>query len=120
MKLEVYYGRYQKKYLDYIIRVLHKLPKEVEDRIVNECVIFITGWNHGEHYWFFDHKSPIILNTWCMEIEHISIKEKLHVIAHEFAHHILGHLPPIDRYDGESMEKEANILAEEWGFPSYV
>jgi Zn-dependent peptidase ImmA (M78 family) len=117
MELEVYCEPIQKKYFDYIEYVLDKLPEEDQKKIIEECVIFVVGWCHGSHHCFFQNKAPIILNAWHMELENLCLKQKRHVIAHEFAHHILEHTPNINKYHEKKQEKEANALASEWGFP---
>ena len=117
MVIEIYFEPQQKKYANYVSKVLNALPENTQDKICNECVVFIIGWIHGEHYWFFEHKAPIIINAWCMEFEGISRKQKLHVIAHEFAHHVLEHIPQKLAYQIRKNEMEADNLAIEWGFP---
>ena len=55
----------------------------------------------------------IVLNCLQIELVKLSRKEKMLILAHEFAHEILGHT-----HDTIEEEKEANALMEKWGFAS--
>jgi len=93
---------------------LAEITEKVQERIRDECDIFVLGYKLAVAYVLTDKKT-ITLNALAMKMEDIrlgrNIKRDYHVLAHEFAHVILNH-----KESTEKSEKEADELAKEWGF----
>lgn len=104
----------QQKYKDLISEVLKKLPPEISKKICEECFVCFVGESLADQFGF-TKKDVIALNTHLMD-ERLTEKQKLYVIAHEFAHHILHHPPPMEGGMEEKHETEADSLTEKWGF----
>ena len=106
----------QQKYKGLIYKVLHQLPPEIRKQIREECFVWLVGYSHGDHFGYID-RDVIVLNTRLMDENGLCEAQELYVIAHEFAHHILNHPSPMKGGMKEQHEKEADALAEKWGFP---
>lgn len=104
----------QQKYKVYISDVLKKLPPDISKKICEECLVCLVGCNPADQFGF-TKKDVITLNTNLMDKMYCE-PQKLYVIAHEFAHHILSPPPPMERGMKEQHEKEADTLVEKWGF----
>lgn len=102
-----------------ICKVLQQLPKSIRKKILEEVHFIIVGKalygtvfqmnllpSEKETILYF-----IILNFGAMV--KLTEKEIMFTIAHEIAHHILGHHSLIR---GSVEEKKADALAEKWGF----
>lgn len=120
-----------------IAKVIQKLPKEVREKVLDE-VIFVhaTAWGTIRKLFFFkfiemeemekidgngfikpgyNAKIPqvfIIFNFKCIR----SPETKMNTVAHEIAHFILSHDDPFNTSPADIKEKEADDLAEKWGF----
>ena len=102
-----------------ICKVLQQLPKSVRKKVLEEVHFIIVGKalygtvfqmnilpSEKETILYF-----IILNFGIMV--NLTEKEIIFTIAHEIAHHILGHHSV---GGGPDAEKKADALAEKWGF----
>ena len=104
----------QQKYKDYINKVLNKLPIKDRVKICEEYFVCLVGYNYTDQFGHTD-KDVIVLNTQLID-ELWFEAQKMRIIAHEFAHHILKHPPPMKSGMKEQHEKEVETLLEEWGF----
>ena len=106
-------------YTGMVCKVLQQLPKSIRQKILEEVHFIIVGKalygtvfqmnllpSEKETILYF-----IILNFGAMV--KLTEKETMFTIAHEIAHHILGHYPGSSDPDSE---KKADFLAEKWGF----
>lgn len=105
----------QQKYKKYISEVLKNIPPDDSKKICEECLVCLVGFNPADQFGY-TKKDVIVLNTMLMDNVYCE-DQKLHTIAHEFAHHILKHPSPMKSGMKEKHEIEADALAEEWGFP---
>lgn len=102
-----------------LAKALSELPKATVDWVA-ENLIFISS---SEEYWAFS----LSKNEWehivgfvflCEHLKNIAEKEQAFSIAHEIAHHRLGHKSPIfgnlttDEF--RKQEEEADKLARKW------
>lgn len=104
----------QQKYNGLISEVLKKLPPDISKKVCDECLICLVGENLADQFGY-TKKDVIILNTHLID-KTCNENQKLNIIAHEFAHHILGRPSPMNGGMKEQHEKEANQLVEKWGF----
>lgn len=96
--------------LSLIKSVESNLPQQVKDQIGTQCIIFLVGNTYGYSIGPID-RHIILLNIEKMNLDRLSTKEQQFVIAHEFAHVILGH-----EHSNKKEEQEANDLVLSWGF----
>jgi len=98
--------------------VLSKLPSNVREKTLNEVVFLYMYLNGGIMFWTkiierLKVKAIIFLcpRPCCTE------PELMDIIAHEIAHFMLNHLRFKEHLKtNETREKEADDLAEKWGF----
>jgi Zn-dependent peptidase ImmA (M78 family) len=108
----------QKNYVFSVAKVLKKLPEDVQNKIMENCFVLIFSNDYGQ-YRHIKYKHLIIINWSQMELDGVKWREREYVIAHEFAHFILGHSGLTKKEQkaiGVNHEKEADRLATEWGF----
>ncbi|MCK5260633.1 MAG: hypothetical protein KAJ44_00455 [Thermoplasmatales archaeon] len=127
MSIEVLPQEGQEPIREHIEVVLNKLPTPIKEGICKNCLIILTGTEHGQHLGRTD-KDIIILDWYAMKVEQLHWKQIRHIIAHEFAHYILEqkHMD-LTRAEQEVLgvdhEKQvddlvADDLALRWGFPN--
>lgn len=90
--------------------VFYKLPKDIQEKIDNDCMIILIGHTYGYRIGKSE-KNFIILNFPEMKQHKLSLKEQRFIIAHEFAHYILNHTGSTPKE-----EDEANRLVQQWEF----
>jgi len=95
--------------------VFNKLPEDIQDKIESDVDFYLLGEGDLGGCIGYTDKYCIIIN--CPLIP--NLRTFRYTIAHEVAHYILGH-GHIKRTDSISKnnqdEKEADALAEKWGF----
>jgi len=96
------------EFIENIKSALGNFPKIDQDRINDECMIFLIGKTYGFSVGV-KNKHLILLNVNEILKNNLSIKEQRFIIAHEFAHFILNHTLSNDKN-----EKEANNLVSKW------
>jgi hypothetical protein len=98
------------KYIKTIKSVFQILPKNVQKKINDQCMILLLGEIYG--YFIRDPtKHIIIFNISLFEKDNLNFKDQQLIIAHEFAHFLLNHNRSTNKE-----ELEANSLVIQWGF----
>jgi hypothetical protein len=112
-----------REYVDDLREVMSKLPSDALQMLCKAPPIFVAP-PRGFSGCVGSVPSGVRWNRWVYlspTLLVIERSEAQHVIAHEFAHVVLGHPIFTMSYDREyhrRAEEEANRLAAEWGFPS--
>jgi len=127
------------KYRRLIIEVLAQIPEEAREKALEEGIFIIAGNTTGASIPFYpfpctdeselrklvkeaeslEHflkRRLIILNFALMEKAGYTEDEMKAVIAHEVAHLVLDHPAGAPVEEAEKKEREADDLAEKWGF----
>jgi protein required for attachment to host cells len=101
-----------------IVYALSRMPEEVRERILNEVTFIVAGDAYGTGFDIDILAVPktlsfILINFNAMKRQ--SDSKLMDTIAHEVAHHILGHeLSAVEKMF--QIEREADDLSESWGF----
>lgn len=98
--------------------VLNKLPKDVQKRVKDRCLICAIGMENGIYFPETDikDKSLIIINFYLMERMNVSITKQRNTIAHELAHYISRHKGNPNKETRKQRELDADRLVMKWGF----
>ena len=125
-----------RKYRRLIVEVLAQIPEDAREKILEKGIFIIAGnitgvsipfypfecveedelreiIKNAKSLEYFLKKRLIILNFTLMEKAGYTEDEMKAVIAHEAAHLVLDH-PPAGEW--EKIQREADDLAEKWGF----
>ena len=110
-------GTHDDEQNDYLIaQVLQRLPKKAREKVLDEVIfVHISAYGTVARLIFQEHikqKFFIIFNFKCIRKD----ETKINTIAHEIAHFILSPKEPCKNRLADIEEKEADDLAEKWGF----
>ena len=106
-----------------IVRVLHKLPEEVRDFILDGPVSFILamarGTVHRMTFFLPSGKDRIERDFIVLRFDRSDSDDStmMTTIAHEIAHVYLGHTDESKCHGGAKVEQATDDLIESWGFP---
>jgi hypothetical protein len=100
-------------------RVLQQLPKSVRKKVLEEVNFIVIDKDLRGHPFsmtLFSREKQLILSFIILNfgaMENMTKKGVMSTIAHEIAHHVLGHHSFTGNHDAE---KKADDLCEKWGF----
>ena len=102
-----------------VCKVLQQLPKSVRMKVLEEVNFIVIDKDLRGHPFsmtLFPRKEKVILYFIILNfgaMENMTEKGIMSIIAHERAHHVLGHDSSTSDPDAE---KKADDLCEKWGF----
>ena len=102
--------------------VLQKLPKNVIRKLIDRNILIFAPDKNlgGESYDLQAYEVDRVLVYLSPDLQNEPCDQVRQTVAHELAHVVLGHSEepaPNARVVGKIQERQADELAEQWGFP---
>lgn len=100
-----------------ICKTVQQLPKDIQELIINNNIIFMYTDNWGVVH-TLDTKEKDFIYLIHLNINKIRSEEKkMYIIAHEIGH-VVSEIKGLVKWGDSNGEKIADDLAREWGFPN--